>query len=96
MEPARLETLGRYRLVEEIGKGGHGHVYRALDPVLQRSVALKELRASLLEDPKARERFLFEARAVAQLKHPNIATVFEFGQDPVSYTHLTLPTSDLV
>ena len=72
---------GRYQLVERLGQGGMATVYRARDLNLQRDVAIKILRESLISEPGFRDRFLQEARAAANLSHPNIVTVFDFGQD---------------
>jgi serine/threonine protein kinase len=72
--------VGRYRIQVLVGQGGMGIVYRALDPALDRRVALKLLAPHLLGNPDALARFRREATAVANLKHPNIATVFELGE----------------
>ena len=74
--PAR--TLGRYRLVERIGAGGMGVVWRAEDERLLRDVAIKVLPEGALDDRTARDRFRQEALALAKLNHPNIATIFDF------------------
>jgi tetratricopeptide (TPR) repeat protein len=71
---------GRYLIVERIGAGGMGTVYRAHDPALDRDVALKLLPPHLSGDPASRERFLIEARAAAALDHPNICTIHEVGE----------------
>lgn len=73
------QTLGHYRIVEEIGAGGMGVVYRAHDEQLDRDVALKVLPAGMLVDEAARRQFRKEALALAKLNHPNIETVFEFN-----------------
>ncbi|PYX66161.1 MAG: hypothetical protein DMG74_05515 [Acidobacteria bacterium] len=80
------QVLGHYRIIEQIGAGGMGIVYRAHDEQLDRDVALKVLFAGMLADESARKRFRKEALALAKLNHPNIETVFEFGnQDGVDF-----------
>ena len=71
----------RYRLEAMIGKGGMAGVYRGVDLMLERPVAVKVLRADYSKDPRFRERFRQEAKAVANLAHPNIVTVHDFGWD---------------
>jgi serine/threonine protein kinase len=73
------DSLGRYRIVEEVGRGAIGVVYRALDPVLERTVALKTLKPELPADIVAemKARFVREARSAGQLNHPNIVTVYD-------------------
>ena len=72
--------MGRYRLEAEVGRGGMGVVYRAVDPALNRFVALKLLAPHLGGDAAALARFRREAAAVANLKHPHIAVVYEYGE----------------
>ena len=85
------KTLSHYRVVEKIGAGGMGEVYRATDTQLERDVALKVLPAGTLADEAARKRFRKEALALAKLNHPHIATVFEFGtQDGVDFLVMEL------
>ena len=79
--PAIGQTLGHYRLVARLGAGGMGVVYRAHDEHLDCDVALKVLRVSLLADEAARKHFRKEALTLAKLKHPNIATVYDFDTD---------------
>jgi TolB-like protein len=71
-------VLGHYTVLERIGTGGMGEVYRAHDQHLERDVALKLLPSGFLSDEMARKRFRREALALSKLNHPNIATVFDF------------------
>src|SRR5499427_3851323 len=73
-------TLGRYRIVAKLGEGGMGSVWRAEDPVLGRTVAIKLLSPALWASDAARQRFLREAQAASKLDHPAIATVFDVGE----------------
>jgi tetratricopeptide (TPR) repeat protein/tRNA A-37 threonylcarbamoyl transferase component Bud32 len=84
MEPGA--ALSHYRILEKIGEGGMGVVYRAEDTRLKRDVAVKVLRAGTLTDPAARKRFRKEALALSRLNHPNIAMVFDFDtEDDVDF-----------
>src|SRR3989442_438688 len=76
-----LESLAHYKILDRIGAGGMGEVYRARDTRLGRTVAIKVLAADVANDPDRRERFLREARASAALSHPNIAALYEIGED---------------
>ncbi|MCK4294933.1 MAG: protein kinase, partial [Planctomycetes bacterium] len=69
--------IGQFRIEEVLGRGGMGVVYLARDTKLDRPVAIKSMPAELMEDPKARSRFSREARVLASLNHPNIATIYE-------------------
>jgi WD40 repeat protein len=74
-------VIGRFQVRQRLGAGGFGTVYRAYDPQLEREVALKLPRARTLADPRRAGRFLDEAKAAAQLRHPHIVPVFDAGQD---------------
>ncbi len=74
--PGTLGRLGPYEILEEIGRGGMGVVFRAHDPKLQRIVAVKALAPELARLPSARQRFLREARAAAAISHPHVVTIF--------------------
>ncbi|MDF1499477.1 MAG: protein kinase [Anaerolineales bacterium] len=71
----------RYEILEALGSGGMAMVYRCKDLNLQRAVAVKVLRDTYVEDPRFQANFLQEARSAANLSHPNIVTVFDFGQE---------------
>lgn len=73
--------IGRYLLEEEIGRGGAGTVWRARDPLLQRTVAIKLLASGMLEDRDDSQRFVAEARAIARLVHQNIVVLYDYGSD---------------
>ena len=75
------ERIGRYTLLERIGKGGMGVVYRARDTQLDRIVALKTIVTELADENETRQRFIREARAAADLNHPNIIKVYDFGEE---------------
>lgn len=72
----------RYRLIHQVGKGGMAHVFKAYDLMLERPVAIKLLKQDFSDDSGFRDRFKQEARSAANLSHPNIVTVHDFGIDP--------------
>ena len=75
-----LKQLGKYQLTDILGQGAMGVVYRAFDPVLNRYLAIKVMSALIASDEQLRDRFLREAQAAGSLQHPNVVTVYDFGE----------------
>jgi len=80
--PKQMDKIGRYQVLERVGKGGMGVLYRGFDPVLDREVAIKLMLTDFTDDTEQmRPRFYREARAAAKLNHRNIVTIFEFAEE---------------
>jgi eukaryotic-like serine/threonine-protein kinase len=76
-----VQQLGKYEVIARIGQGAMGEVFRAHDPVIGRDVALKVMAAVIGDDDELRQRFQREARSAGRLNHPNIVTIYDFGED---------------
>jgi serine/threonine protein kinase len=75
-----MQQIGRYEILQEIGRGAMGVVFKARDDLIGRLIALKTITASVAEDPGLLERFRREAKAAGALQHPNIVTIYEMGE----------------
>src|SRR5262245_46572596 len=78
---AEPEKIGKYKILERIGRGGMGTIFKANDPILNRPVALKVISTATDITDEIRTRFFREAQACGRLSHPNIVTVFDMGED---------------
>lgn len=76
-----MNQFGRYEIIEKIGQGSMGNVYKGFDPQIKREIALKVLREDQLENEYFLKRFLKEAMAIGRLSHPNIVTIYDVGED---------------
>src|SRR5712691_1583857 len=74
------QLIGKYRILDRVGRGGMGMIYKAHDPVLDRLVALKVISPEVEVTDELRARFFREAQACAKLNHPNIVTVYDMGE----------------
>src|SRR5437870_5331900 len=81
------KQLGKYDVIERLGRGGMAEVYKAYQPSLDRFVAIKLLHPFLADDPEFKDRFEREARNVARLRHPNIVQVYDFEYDDQSESY---------
>ena len=84
------EQVGRYKVLEMLGVGGMGVVYKGFDPELERTVALKFLPPLLNENTEARQRFYIEARAASGLDHTNVCTIYEIGGTPAGHIFIAM------
>jgi len=73
--------MGKYEVLEELGSGAMGVVYKARDPIINRLVALKRIKANVADSPALLERFYREAQSAGSLQHPNIVTIYEMGEE---------------
>jgi len=89
MEDLVGTSIGHYQILEQLGRGGMSTVYKALQVSLDREVAIKVLPPYFAHDPQFAARFSREARAVARLRHPNILTVFDYGEQD-DYTYIVM------
>jgi serine/threonine protein kinase len=80
MADAKISSIGKYRIIELVGEGAMGVVYRAMDSVLERTVAVKVMNESIARQEDLRKRFLHEAQAAGSLQHPNVVTIYDLGE----------------
>src|SRR3954463_6089914 len=80
MSQSELTQIGKYLIVGQVGEGAMGVVYRATDPVLNRAVAIKVMSDAIARNDDLRGRFLREAQAAGSLQHPNVVTIYDFGE----------------
>ena len=80
MAEPKISSIGKYRIIELVGEGAMGVVYRAVDSVLERTVAIKVMNESIARQEDLRKRFLHEAQAAGSLQHPNVVTIYDLGE----------------
>ena len=79
-EPSKIPDIGKYRILELVGEGAMGVVYKAVDSVLDRTVAVKVMNDAIARHDELRKRFLREAQAAASLQHPNVVSIYDLGE----------------
>ena len=80
MAEPKISSIGKYRIIELVGEGAMGVVYRAIDPILERTVAIKVMNDSIARQDDLRKRFLHEAQAAGSLQHPNVVCIYDLGE----------------
>jgi serine/threonine protein kinase len=80
MAEPKISSIGKYRIIELVGEGAMGVVYKAVDPVLERTVAIKVMNDSIARQADLRKRFLHEAQAAGSLQHPNVVCIYDLGE----------------
>ncbi|HKH91933.1 MAG TPA: serine/threonine-protein kinase, partial [Gemmatimonadaceae bacterium] len=79
-ESPKIPDIGKYRILELVGEGAMGVVYKAVDTVLDRTVAIKVMNDAIARQDELRQRFLREAQAAASLQHPNVVSIYDMGE----------------